>query len=79
MCCNLDENRKEIGSVYPFSSQVSGEVAGGALRLPHVQQTYSSPPWAASQHRDSAGWTGVTLALPAWVGRWRPALPAGVS
>lgn len=41
------------------SPQVSGEVAGGALRLPNVQQTHSWPPWAAPQHRDSAGWTGV--------------------
>lgn len=55
------------------SAQVSGKVAGGALRLPHVQQTHSRPPWAAPQYRDSFGWTGVTSQLvPAWVGWWRP-------
>lgn len=46
------------------SSQVSGEVAGGTLCLPHVQQAHSGPPGAAPQHRDSAGWTGVTSHLP---------------
>lgn len=35
--------------------QVFGKVAGGALRLPHVQQAHRWPPRAASQHRDSAG------------------------
>ena len=48
--------------LYPFNfspEQVSGKMAGGALRLPHVQQTNSGPP--PPQHRDpSAGWTGVT-------------------
>lgn len=39
--------------------QVPGEVAWGALSLPHVQQTHSWSPRTAPQHRDTAGWAGV--------------------
>lgn len=60
------------------SLQVPGQMVGGALRLPHVQQTNSWASRAASQHRDSTRWTGVILE-PAWAEDQRSATPTGVT
>lgn len=40
--------------------EVSGEVAGGEVRVPHVQQAHRRAPRAAPEHRDTAGRAGVT-------------------
>lgn len=40
--------------------QVPGEVAGGALRVPHVQQAHGGAGTAPRWHRDAAGRVGVS-------------------
>uniref|UniRef100_A0A8B9SW20 Ring finger protein 122 n=1 Tax=Anas platyrhynchos TaxID=8839 RepID=A0A8B9SW20_ANAPL len=40
--------------------KVPGEVAGGALRVPHVQQAHGGAGTAPRRHRDAAGRAGVS-------------------
>lgn len=44
----------------PYTLQVPGEVAGGALRVPHVQQAHGGAGTAPRRHRDAAGRAGVS-------------------